>query len=41
MLDEYYALRGWDRDRGWPTRPTLEGLGLDDVADRLEALPHG
>lgn len=41
MLDEYYALRGWDRDRGWPTRPTLEGLGLGDVADRLEALPHG
>jgi len=37
MLDEYYALRGWDAERGWPTRPTLERLGLDDIAERLEA----
>ena len=27
MLDEYYALRGWDAD-GTPTREKLEELGL-------------
>ena len=24
MLDEYYAARGWDRERGWPEAATLE-----------------
>ncbi len=38
MLDEYFALRGWDAKRGWPTNETLHRLGLDDVIDRLEAL---
>ncbi|HVN54853.1 MAG TPA: aldehyde ferredoxin oxidoreductase family protein [Anaerolineaceae bacterium] len=28
MLDRYYKLRGWD-DRGIPTLPTLERLGLE------------
>jgi len=37
MLDEYYALRGWDPENGWPTGDTLLRLGLTDVADRLEA----
>jgi aldehyde:ferredoxin oxidoreductase len=40
MLDEYYALRGWDPERGWPTSTTLERLGLDDVASRL-GVTHG
>jgi len=40
MLDEYYALRGWDSERGWPTSDTLGRLGLADVAARLEALRH-
>jgi aldehyde:ferredoxin oxidoreductase len=31
MLDEYYALRGWDEATGWPTKDTLSRLGLDDV----------
>jgi len=35
MLDEYYDLRGYDRD-GRPTRSRLEALGLKDVADDLE-----
>jgi aldehyde:ferredoxin oxidoreductase len=35
LLDEYYQLRGWDLEHGWPERETLEGLGLEDVANRL------
>jgi len=33
---EYYALEGWDVSSGWPTRHTLEELGLGHVADELE-----
>lgn len=36
MLDEYYALHGWDRETSWPRRETLEALALSDVADQLE-----
>jgi aldehyde:ferredoxin oxidoreductase len=35
MLDEYYALHGWDRETSWPTRETLAALNLSDVADQL------
>ncbi len=35
-LDEYYRLSGWDPERGWPTRETLEALQLDWVADQLQ-----
>ena len=35
MLDEYYALRGWDLASGIPTGRTLRRLGLDDVAEEL------
>jgi aldehyde:ferredoxin oxidoreductase len=35
MLDEYYLLHGWDRSTSWPTRQTLEDLGLREVAERL------
>ncbi len=31
----YYKLEGWDPSTGWPTRKTLESLGLADVADTL------
>jgi aldehyde:ferredoxin oxidoreductase len=31
MLDEYYQARGWDLKSGYPTRPTLKRLGLEDV----------
>ncbi len=37
MLDEYYTLRGWDLERGWPTHGTLERLGLSEVVERMEA----
>ncbi|MEA1904628.1 MAG: aldehyde ferredoxin oxidoreductase family protein [Candidatus Hadarchaeota archaeon] len=42
MLDEYYGLRQWDKESGWPTRAKLEELDLGDVAqtlDRMERLP--
>ena len=32
----YYQLEGWDIKTGWPTRVTLEELGLGAVADELE-----
>ena len=35
MLDEYYALHGWDVETGVPERNTLQALGLADVADQL------
>ena len=36
MLDEYYALHGWNRETSWQTRECLEELHLAEVADRLE-----
>jgi aldehyde:ferredoxin oxidoreductase len=38
MLDVYYELRGWNPANGYPTRDKLEELGLDDVAEELEAV---
>lgn len=38
MLDDYYAVVGWDRKTGAPTRKTLERLGLKDIADELEEM---
>ena len=35
MLDEYYALRGWDKE-GIPTTETLKKLDLEDVAKDLQ-----
>lgn len=35
MLDEYYQLRGYDRE-GRPSRAKLEALGLPEVADDME-----
>jgi aldehyde:ferredoxin oxidoreductase len=37
LMDQYYALRGWDKDTGWPTPAKLTELGLADVAARLYA----
>ena len=33
----YYELEGWDKATGWPSRDTLEELGLNKVADALES----
>lgn len=35
MLDDYYALRGWNKESGIPKREKLEQLGLGDVAEEL------
>lgn len=37
MLEEYYALRGWDVETGYPTEAKLRELGLDEAARRLKA----
>ncbi|MCX5898722.1 MAG: hypothetical protein NTY29_11070 [Proteobacteria bacterium] len=36
LLDEYYELRGWDRDTGFPKKEKLEELGLGWVKDGLQ-----
>jgi aldehyde:ferredoxin oxidoreductase len=33
---KYYELEGWDKGTGWPTRSTLEDLGLGKVAGELQ-----
>jgi len=38
LKDEYYALRGWDRATGVPTRETLVASGLGDIAADLARL---
>jgi len=35
MLSEYYQLRGWDIDTGFPTAARLRELGLDDAISDL------
>ena len=35
LLDGYYDERGWDLERGWPTKSKLAKLGLKDIADDL------
>ncbi len=35
LFDDYYRERGWDVERGIPTRAKLEELGLEDVAQDL------
>ena len=38
MLDDYYQVRGWNRETGFPKRETLDSLNLSSVADELEKL---
>ena len=35
VVDEFYALHGWDVENGWPTRECLHGLGLEDLCEPL------
>jgi aldehyde:ferredoxin oxidoreductase len=37
VLDEYYRLRGWDVESGWPTGERLESLGLAGVSAEMIA----
>jgi len=38
LLDDYYEIRGWDKETGLPTRKILTELDLDYVADELSQL---
>ena len=38
MLDEYYAIRGWDVKTGLQKRKTLEDLKLADLTPEMEKL---
>ena len=38
MLDEYYELRGWDKETGIPLRAKLEKVGLKQAAEELEKM---
>jgi aldehyde:ferredoxin oxidoreductase len=40
MRNEYYTLRGWDVETGYPTRAKLEELGLSDLADNKLVSEH-
>ena len=31
VMDEFYALHGWDAENGWPTRERLRELDMEDV----------
>jgi len=33
MKDEYYSLRGWDKETGIPLRGKVEELGLAQLVD--------
>ena len=35
VMDEYYRLRGWDVETGWPTRDHLVGVGLPEVYEPM------
>jgi aldehyde:ferredoxin oxidoreductase len=35
VMDEYYALRGWDVQTGWPTQAHLERVGLPEVYEPM------
>ncbi len=41
MLDEYYELRGWDKEAGIPTPEKLRELGLSKAAEDMERLLAG
>ena len=35
MLDEYYTERGWNVEKGIPTKELLTNLGMADIAEDL------
>jgi len=37
VVDEFYALHGWDAESGWPTRERLRELDLEDVYEPMVA----
>jgi aldehyde:ferredoxin oxidoreductase len=41
MLDDYYAIRGWDIKSAIPKEEKLKELGLDFVSDDLKKFREG
>ena len=37
VVDEFYALHGWDTETGWPTRERLRELDLEDMYEPMVA----
>ena len=35
--NHFYKVEGWDKDSGYPTRKTYEGLGMKKVADYMKS----
>jgi hypothetical protein len=35
LMDDYYRLRGWDVETGWPTRERLDSLDLNGVYEEM------
>jgi aldehyde:ferredoxin oxidoreductase len=35
VVDEFYELKGWDTETGWPTQERLRELGLADVYEPM------
>jgi aldehyde:ferredoxin oxidoreductase len=35
VMDEFYALHGWDIHQGWPTKERLRQLGLEDMYEPM------
>jgi len=38
MLPEYYAIRGWDKETGKPSKKRLESLGMPEIAASIGAM---
>ena len=36
MLEDYYLMRGWDKETGIPTQERLQALGVSEVAQDME-----
>ena len=36
MLEDYYQMRGWDKETGIPTQERLQALGVSEVAQDME-----
>ena len=37
VMDDYYALQGWDIETGWPTAERMAELGMSEVYDEMVA----
>ena len=35
LVNELYTLHGWDAENGWPTKETLQNLGLGAIHEPM------